>query len=115
LKEVTDLAGIRVICYVEADVQRVCKIIEAAFTVDPSNSSDKARGLGTDRVGYRSVHFVARFTDERLALPEYRRFHDLLFEIQVRTIRNCSTHPCMDITIEFFIVFLLLNVDLILG
>ena len=86
LKEVTDLAGIRVICYVESDVQRVCKIIEAAFTVDPSNSSDKARGLGTDRVGYRSVHFVARFTDERLALPEYRRFHDLLFEIQVRTI-----------------------------
>jgi FixJ family two-component response regulator len=28
---------------------------------------------------------------------------------------NCSTHPCMDITIEFFIAFLLLNIELILG
>jgi hypothetical protein len=37
-------------------------------------------------VGYQSVHYIVRLQPKRIQLPEYRRFNDLIGEIQVRTI-----------------------------
>jgi putative GTP pyrophosphokinase len=84
--DVTDVAGIRVICYVETDVGRVCDVVKSAFVPDHAHSTDKTDDLGVDRVGYRSIHFTCALGRDRLALPEYKRFDGLLFEIQVRTI-----------------------------
>jgi putative GTP pyrophosphokinase len=84
--QVTDLAGIRVICYVESDIEKICSIIEDNFEIDKPNSTDKSKLLGTDKVGYKSVHYIAKLKEIRLQLPEYKKFSDCKFEIQIRTI-----------------------------
>lgn len=86
INQITDFSGIRVIAYVEDDLKPICKIIEEAFDIDLANSSDKADALGTDKVGYKSIHYVAQIKSDRLALAEYKKFKDLKFEVQVRTI-----------------------------
>jgi len=86
VNQILDLAGIRIITYVEDDVSLVCKIIEDVFDINLENSLDKSQELGIDKVGYKSVHYVAKLKNDRLILPEYSSFKDKYFEIQVRTI-----------------------------
>lgn len=86
INQITDLAGIRVICYVDNDIKKICKVIEENFDIDKPNSTDKSKLLGTDKVGYKSVHYVAKLSNQRLSLPEYQKFADCKFEIQIRTI-----------------------------
>jgi len=84
--QITDLAGIRIICYVESDLTLICKILEDNFTIDPVNSLDKSKLLGIDKVGYKSVHYIAELKEDRIQLPEYKKFKEVKFEIQIRTI-----------------------------
>lgn len=84
--EITDLAGIRIITYVEEDLKRITSLINTHFDIDGKNSIDKRDTLGTDRVGYRSIHFIAKLPGDRIKLPEYKKFKGLRFEIQARTI-----------------------------
>lgn len=86
INQITDLSGVRIIAYVEDDLKPICKLLEEVFYIDPNNSLDKSEELGTDKVGYRSIHYIARIKDERLKLSEYKKFDGLKFEIQVRTI-----------------------------
>jgi ppGpp synthetase/RelA/SpoT-type nucleotidyltranferase len=85
-KDIHDLAGIRVISYVESDLEIISNIIKETFKIDEKNSIDKKKELGIDKVGYQSVHFVAELKSDRISLPEYRKFKNLKFEIQIRTI-----------------------------
>jgi len=85
LKDVTDLIGVRVIAYYLEDVERISRIIEAQFEVDRENSSDKLQDLGSDRFGYRSVHFVITLAENRADLEEWAIFVGKRAEIQVRT------------------------------
>jgi putative GTP pyrophosphokinase len=86
LSEITDLAGVRVIAYIESDVQRAADLIAEAFVIDKMNSVDKSHELQDDKFGYRSVHFVCELGDARTALPELAAFKGLKFEIQIRTV-----------------------------
>ncbi|WP_342476593.1 RelA/SpoT domain-containing protein [Paenibacillus sp. FSL H7-0350] len=86
INQIQDLAGIRIITYIKSEVIKCCEVIKPLFKIDESNSVDKGMELGSDKVGYRSVHYVATLTDSRLELPEYKIFKDLTFEIQIRTI-----------------------------
>lgn len=81
----TDLAGIRVITLIEADVQKVGDLIQSMFHVHKEDSVNKSEKLGEEKVGYRSVHFVCDVGQEREQLPEFSAFKKLCFEIQVRT------------------------------
>ncbi|WP_299799544.1 hypothetical protein [uncultured Maribacter sp.] len=85
-REVHDLAGIRIITYVESDVEKVSAIVKKAFKIDQKNSVDKKTELGIDKVGYQSVHFIAELKADRIKLPEYKKFKGLKFEFQIRTI-----------------------------
>jgi putative GTP pyrophosphokinase len=84
--QIKDLAGIRVITYVEDEVKAVCRTIEDAFQIDKDNSLDKSEELGIDKVGYKSIHYIASLKEDRLKLPEYKIYENRVFEIQVRTI-----------------------------
>src|SRR5690606_29316059 len=55
LEEITDVCGIRIITYLESDVDKVADILEAEFDVDRENSVDK-RLMKIDQFGYRSLH-----------------------------------------------------------
>lgn len=84
--DIKDLAGVRITCYVESDVRNACALVEEHFNVEVDHSLDKSQDLGTDRMGYRSMHYVVKFGAPRSDLPEYRPFREMPFEIQVRTI-----------------------------
>lgn len=84
--EMMDLAGIRVVVFIERDIKKVEELINHSFNVHPIDSSDKSSTLGADRFGYRSVHFVCDIGESRIALPEFKPFAGMQFEIQVRTV-----------------------------
>ena len=84
--QMTDLSGVRVITFIESDVEAVNTVIRGAFNVYPEQSLDKVSELGKDRFGYRSVHFVCDLGEARSLLPENRGFTTRKFEIQVRTV-----------------------------
>lgn len=86
LNEITDMAGIRIITYVNSDVEKISKIIEEEFDVDKENSIDKGKLLGIDKVGYKSVHYVVKMSKDRRKLTEYKDFKNIYFEIQIRTL-----------------------------
>ncbi len=86
LKEITDLAGVRIITYFPSDVDKIVPLIKKEFKVDPKFSVDKRFSSDPAIFGYASIHLVVEFTPERLKLPEYARFNGMMCEIQVRTI-----------------------------
>ena len=86
INQITDLAGIRIITYVEDELKGVCNELENIFEIDKEQSLDKSEELGIDRVGYKSVHFIAKIKEDRLKLPEYAIYEGKFFEIQIRTI-----------------------------
>jgi ppGpp synthetase/RelA/SpoT-type nucleotidyltranferase len=85
LKQITDLAGVRVISFLPRTVERVCDHIEQEFTV--LERTDKAAELMDEgKFGYQSIHFLVQMHPNRIRLPEYQRHRELTFEIQVRTL-----------------------------
>ncbi|MEZ9747672.1 GTP pyrophosphokinase family protein [Vibrio splendidus] len=86
INQIQDFAGIRIITYVEDEITTIREIIENNFDIDEANSSNKSEALGVDKVGYQSVHYVAKLKKDRLNLPEYKQYEGKFFEIQIRTI-----------------------------
>lgn len=84
--EITDIVGVRIITFIETDVDRACRVITESFETVPAASSDKLEALGVDRFGYRSIHFVCDLGPSRLALPEFALYAGCVFEVQVRTV-----------------------------
>ncbi len=85
LKQITDMAGVRVITFFPRTVEEVDHVIRAQFRIlEVSNKADVLRQ--EERFGYQSVHYIATLSDQRLTLPEYGIFKGLVAEIQVRTI-----------------------------
>lgn len=84
--EIFDFSGIRVITYVESEVNKVSEVIDNEFYIIEEHSVDKTKELNDDQFGYRSVHYVAKLNDERSELPEYNKYQNIPFEIQVRTL-----------------------------
>jgi len=85
LKNITDMAGVRVITFLPRTVGDVCELIEQEFEV--LEKVDKAAKLVDEgKIGYQSVHYLVKMHPSRTALAEYKSWKDLVLEIQVRTI-----------------------------
>jgi len=85
LSDITDLAGIRVIVFLPRTLDMVDEVIQSQFEV--IEKADKALTLvKQEKFGYASVHYLVRFKENRTNLLEYRRFENLVAEIQIRTI-----------------------------
>ena len=86
-KEMQDLVAVRIIANVKSEVEKISQVINENFIVNETLSVDKfSELLNTNEIGYQSKHLVVKFPKERTNLPEYRRFEDIQFEIQIRTI-----------------------------
>lgn len=90
LSDITDLIGLRVITYLESDVDNVYEILKTNFEIDEQNSIDKRTSQNTNQFGYQSLHIVAKLSKERVSLPEYSAYRNMPFEIQVRSILQHS-------------------------
>ena len=86
IEQMTDVIGLRVITYLRDEVDAVARLVEREFKIDTENSVDKRAALDPDRFGYLSVHYVASLSAARVSLPEYRRFDDVRFELQIRSV-----------------------------
>jgi ppGpp synthetase/RelA/SpoT-type nucleotidyltranferase len=85
LKQITDLAGVRIITYLPAMVDEIDKLLHEEFEV--IERSDKGQQLIEEEgFGYDSVHYLIRVKAPRPQLAEYSRFADRVTEVQVRTI-----------------------------
>ncbi len=85
LKEITDLAGIRVITFFPRTINEVDRIIKSEFEVlEKSDKSDILKE--EERFGYQSIHYLVKLNQKRIYLPEYSQYNGLVAEIQIRTI-----------------------------
>lgn len=83
LTDITDIVGIRIICFFSDDVDKIGKSIENVFDIDRENSVDKRAAISATQFGYLSLHYVCTLPknagyDEELT--------DIPFEIQLRTV-----------------------------
>lgn len=85
-EQLTDISGIRIVTFLESQVLQITELVRTNFDVDNSNSLDRSDVLGSDRIGYRSSHFVCTLGTSREQLPEYAGLQGLKFELQVRTV-----------------------------
>jgi putative GTP pyrophosphokinase len=69
INQIKDMAGIRVITYLESDVTKVAGVIRRLFDIDKDDSLDQSQLLGSDKLGYRSVHYVATFNKRGVDYP----------------------------------------------
>ena len=86
ISQITDVCGLRIITYTNADVKRIQEIITQEFEIDSENSVDKREIMQDNQVGYLSVHYIATINKQRSQLAEYRPYSDIKFEIQIRTL-----------------------------
>lgn len=78
-----DMAGVRVVCLYESDLEKVNKVINSTF--DVIDHENKAENLGVDRMGYRDFQFVVQLSSSFTG-PGYDDLRELNCEIQVRTV-----------------------------
>lgn len=91
-KEIKDLAGCRIIFYINSDVQKfmssgivdeIFKVIKETYKVHhPKDEIQSSNDF------YMADHFVVELSDNFLSKPEYLKFQGLRCEIQVCTILN---------------------------
>ena len=85
LRDITDLAGVRIITFFPRTVDAVGACIREEF--DVLEHTDLSRTLlQEERFGYQSEHFLVRLSGKRAGLPEYKSHRGLVAEVQVRTI-----------------------------
>lgn len=83
---ITDLIGLRVICFYEDDVERVRQLIETEFDViDVTNKTAQIEGT-EDSFGYKGLHLDLRLSAVRQTMKEYAAYVDFPFELQIRTV-----------------------------
>ncbi|MGD0966205.1 MAG: (p)ppGpp synthetase [Candidatus Acidiferrales bacterium] len=83
---ITDLLGIRVICLYEREIDTVVEVLRANFHI--LDESDKIKKMENTEgtFGYKGFHLDLTVNEARKVLPEYARFSNLRYEVQVRTI-----------------------------
>ncbi len=87
LREITDLAGARVVTPLSSEADRVVVLLRSRYKVDESHSIDMGRQLRRGEFGYRSHHLVVVLDPGealKAGLPE--SWLPLRVEVQVRTI-----------------------------
>lgn len=83
LEEITDFAGIRVVCHYEPDAAQIANTIRSEFNV--KEHVDKTLRLGVDKMGYGGAHFIVTL-GPRYSGARYDGLGELKCEVQVRTV-----------------------------
>ncbi len=79
LLDITDILGLRVVCYFADDVDKLAASIESEFNINWNESIDKRKFLDIKSFGYLSVHYICSIKDDG-QLPS--GLENIQFEIQ---------------------------------
>jgi ppGpp synthetase/RelA/SpoT-type nucleotidyltranferase len=85
LRQITDLAGVRVIVFLLRDLDRVTEFVEAHLDVREKKNIGEER-FDQGAFGYQSIHYLVALPQKRLDLPDFAKYRDLICEIQIRTV-----------------------------
>lgn len=83
IEEMSDLAGVRVICNFEKDIDRVANLVSEEFL--SIEDIDKTRKLDTNKMGYSGRHIVVKL-GPKYGAAHHKNLQDLKCEIQIRTV-----------------------------
>jgi len=83
LTEITDFAGVRVVCLYRDDVKKNEEIIDKEFKI--IDKVDKYGEMGTDRFGYGAVHYIVKL-GRKSSGARYDDLKEIICEVQVRTV-----------------------------
>ncbi len=83
LNQVTDLAGVRIVCQFSEEVAAAEQLIRDRF--DVLEEVDKSAKLEADRMGYQATHFIVRLPAANQG-SRYDSIKTLVCEIQVKNI-----------------------------
>jgi putative GTP pyrophosphokinase len=83
--QMKDIAGVRVVCLFREELDVIGEKIAECF--DIRCIDNKTEKLGTDRMGYHSVHYIVNFP-ATVSGARYDYLKGLVCEIQVRTIMH---------------------------
>lgn len=81
LQDVEDLAGVRVVTYLESQKEEAINLIYKTFESARPRVENKY-----NPEGYRGTHFILTLDEERKKLTEYSHFNGLKCEVQVSSI-----------------------------
>lgn len=79
LEEIYDLAGSRVIFYLEEQIVLFVEVLKREFEIIDLK-------IRQDPTGYNAAHIIIKLNDRRSKLVEYSEFSDLICEIQLTTV-----------------------------
>lgn len=85
-EHITDLLGLRIVCLYESEINKIRTILEQNFKVVEVTDKIKTLESTDNQFGYKSLHIDLKLNDERKKLPEFKKFADIRFEVQIRTI-----------------------------
>jgi len=80
LEDLEDLAGLRILFYIEADKNKFEKKLLEELSDEVGVTHHKKMS------GYESTHVIAKFGEKRIMLSEYAKFDGLKCEIQLTSI-----------------------------
>lgn len=83
IEEITDFAGVRVVCLYSDDLKKIEKIVAKNFEV--LEKIDKLANKRPDQFGYGAVHFVVKL-GKTSSGARYDDLKNLVCEIQTRTV-----------------------------
>jgi ppGpp synthetase/RelA/SpoT-type nucleotidyltranferase len=83
---ISDLIGVRVVCYYEPDIASARRALGRNFQVH--EETDKTREIESEgnAFGYRGFHMDLGLSHARKDLPEYLALAGMRFEVQIRTV-----------------------------
>ncbi len=85
-EQITDLIGVRVVCLYEDEIEKVrealCEHLELLDLTDKIAQIEKTESS----FGYKGLHLDLKLNKSRSKLPEYAKFKEFRFEVQIRTI-----------------------------
>lgn len=84
--EITDILGCRIITLFESDVDKIFELLKQTFDIVEIVDKRKKHRVNHIEFGYTSLHLVVKFTDSRCELVEYKKYKNIQFEIQLRTV-----------------------------
>ncbi|MFW2367722.1 MAG: GTP pyrophosphokinase [Desulforhopalus sp.] len=83
---ITDLIGVRIICLYEKNIQEVGDILRNNFCLIDSTDKSQLIEEAENTFGYKGLHLDLKLDETREVMPEYSRYKDIVFEVQIRTI-----------------------------
>lgn len=84
--KITDVLGVRIVCYYEDQINEIVDVLKNEFTVIGITDKTSELKKSDNEFGYRSFHIDVKLNEKRKELDEYRILNNVQVEIQVRTI-----------------------------